>query len=69
MFDFQEVIVVGGAYPSYGCCSIEYCASELDPILISVSLTETMYSKRRVSPGQIINHFDCLVQLFLFLAA
>ena len=47
MFAFQEV-VVGGAYPSYGCCSIEYCASELDPVLESglesVSLTETMYS-------------------------
>ena len=48
MFAISEAIVVGEAYPSYGCCSIEYFASRLDLVLEfdleSVRFAETVYS-------------------------
>ena len=47
MFAIFEAIIVEGAYPSYCCCSIEYFASGLDPILKfgleSVRFSETAY--------------------------
>ena len=48
MFAISEAIVVGEAYPSYGCCSIEYFASRLDLVLEFglefVRFAETAYS-------------------------
>ena len=48
MFAISEAIVVKVAYPSCGCCSIEYFASRLDLILKfgleSVRFAETEYS-------------------------
>ena len=33
LFAFSEAIAVRGAYPSCDCCFINYCASELAPVL------------------------------------
>lgn len=48
MFAISEAIVVKVAYPSCGCCSIEYFASRLDLVLEFgleyVRFAETEYS-------------------------
>ena len=48
IFAISKAIVVIGACPSYGCCSIEYFSSRLDLIpkfdLESIRFAETAYS-------------------------